>query len=377
MFSNLHQHTDYSIHDAFCKVPDLVSRAKELGYPALAITDHGTVTGIIDFYEECKKQGIKSILGCEFYYTDEITIKESPTYHLLILVKDSTGYKNMMKLDTYAHQHFYKKPRIGIEALREYHEGLICTTACVGGPLGSSEPERMYKDLKEIFGDDFYIEIQPHDFPEQIEYNQKWVNHFPDSKTIVTLDSHYVYKEDAEIHKLWLGLAPDAEYYTSNDFQLRSEEEIMEWFNDHGIDARPYLENVQEIVDKCNVEIEFGGEHYPIFCDDPADYVKKRCNEGYIALGIGKYTNRDKYLSQVRHEFEVLSKLNYLNYFCIIEDMLRHCREKGIPTGMGRGSVGGSLVAYLMGITQIDPIRFNLVFERFANPERVTPPDKQ
>ena len=192
-FSNLHQHTSYSLRDGFCKIPELVARAKELGYPALAITDHGTVTGIIDFYKECKKQGIKPILGCEFYYTDEITIKESSTYHLLVLAKDRVGYKNMMKLDTYAHQHFYRKPRIGIEALREFHEGLICTTACVGGPLGSDEPERMYQDLKEIFGDDFYIEIQPHDFPKQIEYNEKWEKHFPDSKTIISLDSHYEY----------------------------------------------------------------------------------------------------------------------------------------------------------------------------------------
>lgn len=372
MFSNLHGHTDYSLHDALCTVPDLVSKAKELGYPALAITDHGTCTGLIDFYQECKKQGIKPILGCEFYLASEITIDGCDTYHLIILAKDINGYQNMMKLDTYAHEHFYRKPRISFEALEKWHEGLVCTTACVAGPLSASNAEEMYSHLLSIFGEDLYVELQPHDFQEQYEYNERWKNL---GKTIITLDSHYVNKEDIPVHKLWLGLGDDSQYYASDDYYLRSEEEIVKWFEPYDIDVEKALKNVEEIVGKCNVEIEFGGQHYPVFCDDPATYIKKRCNEGFKKLGIGKLPNSDQYIEQVRHEFGVLSKLGYLNYFCIIDDMLKHCRECGIPMGLGRGSVVGSLTSYLMGITKLDPIKYNLVFERFANPERVTPPD--
>lgn len=372
MFSNLHGHTDYSLHDALCTVPDLVSKAKELGYPALAITDHGTCTGLIDFYQECKKQEIKPILGCEFYLASEITVDGCDTYHLVILAKDINGYRNMMKLDTYAHEHFYRKPRISFEALEKYHEGLVCTTACVAGPLSASNAEEMYSRLLSIFGEDLYVELQPHDFQEQYEYNERWKNL---GKTIITLDSHYVNKEDIPVHKLWLGLGDDSQYYASDDYYLRNEEEIVKWFEPYDIDVEKALKNVEEIVGKCNVEIEFGGQHYPVFCDDPATYVKKRCNEGFKRLGIGKLPNSNQYIEQVRHEFGVLSKLGYLNYFCIIDDMLKHCRECGIPMGLGRGSVVGSLTSYLMGITKLDPIKYNLVFERFANPERVTPPD--
>lgn len=378
MFSNLHQHTDYSTHDGFAKMPELISRAKELGYPALAITDHGTVTGVIDFYQECKKQGIKPILGCEFYFTREITVQDSPTYHLILLAKDAEGYKNLMKLDTYAHAHFYKKPRIGIEALTQYSKGLVCTTACIAGPLSCDDPLDIANDLYDIFLDDFYIELQPHDFKEQVAYNEQYKaeNGFmPDVKRIVTLDSHYVTPDDIAAHKMWLGLGDDSQYYASDDYYLKSEGEVIDWFNAHNIDIKEAIDNVQEIVDKCNVEIEFGGHNYPVFCDDPATYVKEKCNEGFKRLGICKYPNKKEYIAQVRHEFDVLEKLEYLNYFCIIDDMISYCRENNIPTGLGRGSVVGSLTAYLMGITRLDPIKYNLVFERFANPERVTPAD--
>ena len=375
-FSNLHQHSDYSVHDGFVKIPELVSRAKELGYPALALTDHGTVTGLIDFYLECKKQGIKPILGCEFYFTEEITVQDTPTYHLIMLAKDVNGYKNLMRLDTYAHAHFYKKPRIGMEAIEKYHEGLICTTACIAGPLSSDNHDDIINKLRTIFNEDLYIELQPHNFPEQIEYNNTWLsNKYADIKRIITLDSHYVWEKDIKYHKLWLFLNPESPYYASDDYYLRSEDDILKCFNKYNIDARPMIANVEEIVSKCNVELDFSRQHYPIFCNDPATYVKNSIKEGYERLGISEYPNKEVYDKQIKHEFDVLQKLGYLNYFCIVGDMVKHCEETNIPIGLGRGSVVGCTIAWLMGITRLDPIKYNLVFERFANPERVTPPD--
>ena len=362
--------------DGFSKIPELVARAKELGYPALALTDHGTVTGLIDFYEECKKQEIKPILGCECYFTSEILIQDAPTYHLVLLAKNNEGYKNLMKIDSYAHAHFYKKPRIGIEILKECHEGLICTTACIGGPLSSENGIDIYESLENIFGDDMYIEIQPHNFDEQLEYNLRVLRELGDKKIIVTLDSHYVTKDDIKTHKMWLQLGDDSQYYGSDDYYLLSEQDVIQWFDSNqGIVCGKFLDNVQEIVNKCNVEIEFGGQHYPVFSDNPSEYVRNRCNEGYKEKGIQSYPNKNVYIEQVKHELDVLEKLGYMNYFCIIDDMLRWCKTNGIPTGLGRGSVVGSCVSWMMGITQIDPIKFNLVFERFANPERVTPAD--
>lgn len=375
-FCNLHTHSDYSLHDGFSKIPELVARAKELGYPALALTDHGTVTGLIDFYEECKKQEIKPILGCECYFTSEILIQDAPTYHLVLLAKNNEGYKNLMKIDSYAHAHFYKKPRIGIEILKECHEGLICTTACIGGPLSSENGIDIYESLENIFGDDMYIEIQPHNFDEQLEYNLRVLRELGDKKIIVTLDSHYVTKDDVKTHKMWLQLGDDSQYYGSDDYYLLSEQDVIQWFDSNqGIVCGKFLDNVQEIVDKCNVEIKFGGQHYPVFSDNPSEYVRNRCNEGYKEKGIQSYPNKNVYIEQVKHEFDVLEKLGYMNYLCIIDDMLRWCKTNGIPTGLGRGSVVGSCVSWMMGITQVDPIKFNLVFERFANPERVTPAD--
>ena len=371
-FCDLHSHSDYSIFDAFAKLDDKIQRAKELGYTALAMTEHGTTTGLMEHYLKCQKAGLKPILGYEGYFSFEPDIKAGNTYHILLLAKDLTGYKNLMKLATYGTEHFYKKPRIGFDILRECSEGIICSTACIGGILGCENPDEIIEEMVDIFGEDFYLEIQPHDFPEQHEYNKKVLalSDKHNIKTIITGDSHYVWKEDAEVHRQWLGLGENDEYYKSGDYYMMSVEEMQEKLP---FDITPFVKNALEVIEKCNVVIPLGEHNYPVFdVESPEMYIRERCREGWRKKGIGKLVNKDTYGKQVNHELKVLEQCGYMNYFCIIDDMLKWCREQGIPTGIGRGSVAGSTIAYLMDITDVDPIKYNLVFERFANPERVT-----
>lgn len=374
-FCSLHTHSDFSIFDAFATIEDKIKRAKELGYTALAMTEHGTTTGLMEFYLACHKENLKPILGYEGYFTFEPDVKGGQTYHILLLAKDLVGYRNLMKLATYGTEHFYRKPRIGYEALRMYHEGIICTTACIAGVLSVEEPLEMIRELKSIFGDDFYLEVQPHDFPEQYTYNDKvfMLGIETGTKVIVTDDSHYVHREDCETHRAWLGLGEQDEYYASGDYHMMSATEMVDFFS---VDITPCLEAVHEVINKCNVEIPLGEHNYPTFdSKDPLRYLKDRCNEGWNKKGIKNLPNKERYKKQTLHEFEVLEQCGYINYMCIIHDMLAWCQSKGIPTGVGRGSVGGSLVAYLSGITDVDPIKYNLILERFANPERVTTAD--
>lgn len=382
MFSNLHCHSDYSIFDGFAKLPDLVSRAKELDYGALALTDHGTTTGLMPFYKECTKQGVKPILGYEGYFTIQPNINCDGYFHIILLAKDMTGYRNLMRIATYASYHFYRKPRIGIDILKQYHEGIICTTACIAGIFKSPDWNEIRDSLISIFGDDFYLEIQPHNFDEQREYNKAIMTeadsfHLP---VIATIDSHYVNKEDIQYHKRWLNLGETNRYYSSNDFFLRSGEEIEECFLQDGFKKQeliPIFNHIENIVSECDVQIPVGQEHYPVFdSDNPERYIRDCCNKGYFAKGINKKPNKQVYIDRVIMELGVLKQVHYLNYFCIVKDMLNYCRENSIPTGCGRGSVGGSCVAYLMGITDIDPIANDLIFERFTNTERVTTADK-
>lgn len=374
-FCDLHSHSDFSIFDGFATIDDKIKRAKELGYTALAMTEHGTTTGLMEFYLKCNKEGIKPILGYEGYLSIEPDVQGGETYHILLLCKDLTGYRNLMKISTYASEHFYRKPRLGFEILNECKEGLICSTACIAGVLSHDRPDNMIYDLHKIFGNDFYLEVQPHKFKEQYEYNSMVfdLSEKYNIPVIITGDSHYVMPEDASTHRLWLSLAEDSEYYGSGDYHMMSKSEMAEFFK---FNTDEYFQNVSDIIDKCNVEIPMGGENFPKFdTPDPLRFIKDKCNEGWKRLGIQSKPNWKQYKEQAMHEFEVLDKCHYTNYMCIIYDMLEFCRKNNIPIGPGRGSVGGSLVAYLMGITEVDPIRFNLVFERFANPERVTLPD--
>lgn len=400
-FTDLHSHSFYSRRDAYSSLEERIQRAKEIGYSAVSLTDHGTTSGLTSHYIACQNAGIKPILGMEAYFSYDLDVKTRESYHLVLLAKSTEGLYNLRRLSTYGAYHHYYKPLIDYKALREYHEGIIVSTACVAGPLSNELlRDEFIQRMLDTFGDDFYLEIQPHDFPLQWEYN-KVVMELGDKYNvpiIITGDSHYAYPEQMQSHRDFLLLDADLaeiQYKIDNSSSDKEEQKYQEQYNHMStyygsrdyhmwtIDEfkaiypeQKYYDNVGNIIDKCNVEIEFGQNHYPVFpVKDPAKYVLDHCRDGYKKLGIAKKPNKDEYAKQVKHELEVLTQVDYNNYFCIIHDMLQWAKSKGMLTGAGRGSVCGSLVAYLMGITEIDPLQYNLVFERFTNPERVTPCD--
>ena len=378
---NLHTHDGHSIRDGYSTIEELVSRAKELHYEALALTNHGTVSGLIPFYNECNKQGIKPILGCEMYYVHDVNLNESPLYHMLFVAKDLKGYKNLMKLDTVAYRQFYKKPRVTMNDINEYHEGLICSTACLAGIMRQDDPTDDMMQLAGMFGDDFYMELQPHPTEEQKVYNHKiheWaVKH--NHKEIITLDSHYTFKDDAKYHRYWLELSKESNYYETPTYYLMDTDEVNDYMiNYHGFDGsiveRCY-DSIKEIIDKCNVEIPFGEQHYPNFCADPEAYLRKRLNESWKEKGMSHWANKEEHIDRCNYELKMFNKVGYTNYICIIDDYIRWCTAKGIRTGAGRGSCCGSDVMYVIGCTKIDPLKYNLLFERFCNPERTSSAD--
>ena len=384
-YCNLHCHTDFSVFDGFAKLSELVSRAKELNYPALAMTDHGTTTGLVAFYKECRAQGIKPILGYEAYLTTNVNLKEGKLYHILVLAKNLTGYRNLLKLATYGTQNFYRKPRIDLEKLIELKEGLIVSTACIAGIFSHPEYADMVERLYEAYREDFYLEIGTNSLEEQKAHNELvlslWRDYKSKIKVVATIDSHYVRKEDATFHRLWKRLGEDSTYYTTDDYYLMEEQEVRNRLSYLPEDfVEESINTTIEIADKCNVEIPFGEQHFPVFpVEDALARIKELCNEGWNKLHISKKKNAKEYIKQANLEFEVLNKANYLNYMLIIHDIENWTRknfpEHKMPVGVGRGSVGGSLVAYLIGLTDIDPIEYNLVFERFCNLERISVAD--
>ena len=379
--ANLHTHDGHSIRDGYSTIEELVSRAKELHYEALALTNHGTVSGLIPFYNECHKQGIKPILGCEMYYVHDVNLNESPMYHMLFLAKDLVGYKNLMKLDTIAYRQFYKKPRITMRDIDEFHEGLVCSTACLAGVMRQDDPSEDMMQLSSIFGHDLYMELQPHPTEEQKVYNYKvheWaVKH--NHKEIITLDSHYTFKDDAKYHRYWLNLSKESSYYETPTYYLMDTNEIndlmINYHGFHGSIVECCYDNIQEIVNKCNVEIPFGGQHYPNFCADPEAYLRKRLNEGWQEKDMSSWPNKKEHIERCNYELKMFNKVGYTNYICIIDDYIRWCKAKGIRTGAGRGSCCGSDVMYVIGCTKVDPLKYHLLFERFCNPERTSSAD--
>lgn len=391
-FVHLHVHTQYSLLDGAARISDLVSRAKELKMSALAITDHGAMYGVIDFYKECKKQGIKPIIGMEAYVapksmTDKEGVREYS--HLILLAKNNQGYRNLMQLSTLAFtEGFYYKPRIDYDTLERYKEGLICLSACIAGDIPSllleNEDEAAYalaRRLKDAFGDDFYIELQNHGLDEQLQILPKLDTLAKELgiKTVATNDIHYVTKDDAEAQDVLLCIQTNRYVDEENrmrmgcdEFYLKSEEEMKKMLFSY----KDAIETTKEIADKCDVTIAFNERHLPSF-DVPDgmtsdEYLSDMCYS-YIKERIPNYGARE--LERLEYELKVIRDMGFSDYFLIVWDFIRYARSKNIQVGPGRGSGAGSLVAYCLSITGINPLEYDLLFERLLNPERISMPD--
>ncbi|MDD5489864.1 MAG: DNA polymerase III subunit alpha, partial [Candidatus Moranbacteria bacterium] len=396
-FVHLHVHSHYSLLDGLAKIDELLDRAKELGMDALALTDHGVLYGAIEFYEKARKKGIKPIIGCEMYLAPNGRENKRPKiddvrHHLILLAKNETGYKNLMKLVTVAHlEGFYYKPRIDKEILRKHSEGLIGLSACVEGEIPSmvisgkiDEAEKNALKYEEILGKgNFYLELQHHPkFPNQKIANDGLIaiSKRTGIPLVATTDLHYVHLADAPIQDILLCVQTNRKVSEQNrmnlmDFELhlRSPEEIQESFG-HIPQA---IENTRKIADACNLEIELGNTKLPFYKvpdgSTPEIYLRKLCEEG-LRRRFGKKIPNE-YLDRMEFELSVIEKTGFASYFLIVQDFVNWAKNQGIVVGPGRGSAAGSFVSYILGITNIDPIKYNLLFERFLNPERISLPD--
>ena len=395
-FTHLHTHTSFSLLDGSGKIPEMIARVKELGMDSLAITDHGVMYGIIDFYKEARKQGIRPILGCEIYLTpgsrfDRETSKgEDRYYHLVLLAENNTGYQNLMKIVSKGFvEGFYYKPRVDFDLLRQYHEGIIALSACLAGEVSRNLTRGLYDEAKkaalryqEIFGPEhFYLELQDHGYPEQKKVNAGMLRLHEETgiPLVATNDIHYTYKEDAEAHDILLCLQTgkkvadeDRMRYPGGQFYIKSEEEMRALFPY----AEEALDNTHKIAERCNVEIEFGHYHLPKY-EVPEgytslSYLEELCNQG---LKERYGSEGEKYRERLEYEIHTISSMGFVDYFLIVWDYIHYAKTHDIAVGPGRGSAAGSIVAYCIGITDIDPMRYQLIFERFLNPERVTMPD--
>ena len=395
-FTHLHVHTEYSLLDGSNKIKEYVSRVKELGMNSAAITDHGVMYGVIDFYKAARAAGIKPVLGCEVYvapgsrFDRELSHGDDRYYHLVLLAENNQGYQNLMKIVSKGFvEGYYYKPRVDMEVLETYHEGIIALSACLAGEVQRYLVRGLYEEAKETackyekcFGKgNFFLELQDHGIPDQKTVNAGLMRMSEETgiELVATNDVHYTYAEDAEPHDILLCLQTGKKLsdenrmrYEGGQYFVKSEEEMRALF--------PYaaqaIENTQKIADRCNVEIEFGVTKLPHF-DVPEGYdswtyLNKLCHEGLVRRYPDKH---EELLPKLDYELSVIQKMGYVDYFLIVWDFINYARTHGIPVGPGRGSAAGSLVSYTTGITNIDPIRYNLLFERFLNPERVTMPD--
>jgi DNA polymerase III subunit alpha len=388
-FTHLHVHSHYSMLDGLSKIEDIVKKTKEHGMKAVALTDHGNLYGAIEFYKKAKAENIKPIMGLEAYYAPESRKKKDKTsrnrYHLTLLAKNNTGWKNLLQLVTISNlEGFYYKPRIDDELLEKYHEGLICLSGCISGEIPSlvkkekkEKAEKRAKWFKSLFGDDYYIELQKNysELHEELKKLAKKIG----SKVVATQDSHYINKEDKDAHEILLAVqtknvieSDDRMSLKDFDLHFASTEEMTEYFKD----TPEAIKTTEEIVDKCNVEIKLGENKIPKFetpnGETTQEYLTKLAKEG-LSKRYEKVTPEIK--DRLKAELEVIKKTGFADYFLIVQDFVQWAKKRDIVVGPGRGSAAGSLVSYSIGITNIDPLKYDLLFERFLNPERVQVPD--
>lgn len=395
-FTHLHVHTEYSLLDGACRIRDLPKLVKSMGQDACAITDHGVMYGVIDFYRACKAEGIKPIIGCEVYVAPRTRFDKQHEFgdgearHLVLLCENEEGYRNLSYMVSLAHvEGFYVKPRIDLDLLREHSSGLIALSACLAGEIPRRLRQNNYDGAKEyaltlaeIFGQDhFYLELQDHGIRDQAIVNQGILRLHEETglPLVVTNDAHYLRKEDAYAHDVLLciqtGKTVDDENrmrYEPQNFYLRSSEEMAALFPE----VPEAVENTAKIAERCNVEFTFGKYHLPSFPlpegYDSFTYLKELCDQGFAAhYGEGK----PEYRKQLEYELNMIEKMGFTDYFLIVSDFVRYAKSVDIPVGPGRGSAAGSMVSYCLNITEVDPMQYSLYFERFLNPERVSMPD--
>jgi len=394
-FVHLHNHTAYSLLDGACRLDKLIAKAKEENMSALAITDHGVMYGVVDFYKACKKAGIKPIIGCEVYvapnsrFDKRPNIDDSP-YHLVLLAKNTTGYKNLIKLVSIAWlEGFYYKPRVDRELLAQYSEGLIALSACLAGEIPSLLMANKYKEAKEsalwhqnIFGpDNFYLELQNHGLHEQVRVNAQLAQISAETgiPLVATNDVHYVTQEDAKVQDVLMCIQMAKILEDESRMKFETQEFYLKSWNEMNLALGEYQEalaNTVKIAERCQVDFTFGENHMPVF-EVPEGftiktYLDKLCLEG-LKHRYGE-PSPEAY-KRLEYELKIIKQMGYAGYFLIVWDFIRFARSEGIYVGPGRGSAAGSLVSYTLGITDIDPLKYDLLFERFLNPERVSMPD--
>ncbi|MBR0309011.1 MAG: DNA polymerase III subunit alpha [Mogibacterium sp.] len=399
MFTHLHVHTEYSLLDGMSRIAELPSYVKELGMEACAITDHGAMFGVVDFYKSCKKAGIKPIIGCEVYTAARTLYDKDPdrdrnSGHLILLAENQTGYSNLVKIVSKSYvDGFYYKPRVDKELLREFSEGLICLSGCLAGNVQRMLLNRDYEgakkealELRDIFGkENFFLEVQNHHLEEDARVIEglKTLSAEIGTRLVATNDAHYMKKSDARAQDVLMCIQTQAKVTNENrmrfendEFYMKSEAEMRQLFPD----MQDAVDRTQEIADRCNVEFEFGNYHLPEYippdgksCDE---YLRELCYAGLRRrYGESAMDEESEYRQRLETELKVIEGMGYVEYFLIVWDFINYAKTRGIAVGPGRGSAAGSIVAYSLAITEIDPIKYNLIFERFLNPERVSMPD--